>query len=354
MSNVFFVDGMNLAWKAIHAYDLKTSAGEDTSAIFGFLSQFISSMNGKKIRTVVVWDGGYIERTALTNAAIEKGFIKRGYKTNRASFEERQKDPKLSTIERQIQGIQEILGYTDVKQVRVAGEEADDVIASYCEKVKLNTNVVCLTCDHDYYQILDENVSILSRLKGQETFLTRQKFVQEYGIEPYQWVESGALFGDSSDCIEGVPGCGETTALEYIKKHQTALDLVLFMENKFAPLRLEFKDIDNQNDVEELLKLGGKRGNNPAFEGVYVGMPFSGVALALVREKIKNIKKIELKFAMYRERIMLAHKLKTMNRHLNVPNVMFKPSFDREKFNDFCNRYELLSLIGKTEVFDLS
>jgi len=354
MSYVILVDGNNLAWKAIHAYDLKTSSGEDTSAIYGFLSQFISTMNGKKLRTVVVWDGGYPERTAMTNAAIEKGFIKSGYKTNRTSFEERQLDPKLSTIEKQMKCIQEVLSYTDVKQVVIAGQEADDVIASYCEKIKEKAKVLCLTCDHDYYQLIDDNVAIISRWKGVQTLLTKTRFIQDYGIEPYQWVEVGALCGDSSDSIEGVPGCGETTALEYIKKYQTVTDLLVAMEDKFAPLRLALPDVGTQNEIENLLEAGGKRGKSFAFEGVYVGMPFSGVALALAKEEIKNIKKIELKFAMYKERILLARNLKRMNRNINVPNITFTPSFKKDKFDDFCNRYELKSLINQTEVFDLS
>lgn len=354
MQYVVFVDGMNLAWKAIHAYDLKTSSGDDTSAIYGFLSQFVSSMNGKKIRSVVVWDGGYPDRTAIANEGIEKGIIKYGYKTNRGSSEDRKSDPKLSTIEKQIRAIQEVLSYTDVKQVKIEGQEADDVIASYCDRVKGKANVICLTCDHDYYQLLDDDVCIMSRWKGVETILTRNHFVNEYGIEPYQWVEVGALCGDSSDCISGVPGCGESTALEYIKIYQTASDLVMAMQEKFAPLRLECPDLDSQNKVEELFDLGGFRGNNPNYEGVYVGMPFSGVALALAKKEIKNIKKIELKFAMYSERIKLARKLKMMNRNINVPNISWKPNFDINKFSDFCTRYEIKSIIGKTESFDLS
>ncbi len=354
MEHIIFVDGMNLAWKAMHAYELSTSSGVNTSAIYGFFSQLISSLNGKKVKTVVVWDAGYIERTRLSEDGIQRGFIKKAYKSDRGTVhEDHKKDPKLSTMNDQIKCIQEILDTTDIKQVKMDGQEADDIIASYCEKIKHKFSVLCLTCDHDYYQILDDNVSILSRWKGQESVLTKQSFAKEYGIEPYQWIEVGALCGDDSDSIEGVPGCGEETALKYIRQYQTANDLIAAMSANFDAIRANCPDLQTQHEIDELISLGGVRGKTPTFEGCYVGMPFSGVAMALVKEEVKKISKIELKFAMYQERIRLAHKLKTMNKFLNIPNIFFTPSFNKTNFSSLCEKYEIKAFSDRTEIFNL-
>lgn len=345
MSHVLFVDGMNLAWKAMHAYDLATSNGVDTSAIFGFMSQLASVLNGKKLRTVVVWDGGYPERLKLTEECIRKGFIKQAYKETRRLKDEEQ----VSSMDRQLNAIREILSTTDIKQVMVNGQEADDVIASYCEKVKTKVRALCFTCDHDYYQLIDDNVSILSRLKGGETILTKQSFMDQYGIQPYQWVEVGALCGDSSDCITGVPGCGEETALQYIREFHTANDVIARMEGKFAPMRAACPDLQTQEQISKLILEGGERD----YGGCYPGMPFTGVALAFVREEIKRIKKIELKFAMYQERIRLAYRLKNMNRQIQVPNLYFNPSFKKEEFIACCEKYEMNSLVSRAQEFSL-
>jgi len=354
MEHIVFVDGMNLAWKAMHSYDLSTSSGVNTSAIYGFFSQLISSLNGKRIKTIVVWDGGYIERTKMSEEGMQKGFIKKSYKSDRGTVhEEHKKDPKLSTMNDQVRCIQEILDTTDIRQIKIDGQEADDVIASYCEKIKHKFSVLCLTCDHDYYQILDDNVSILNRWKGQESVFTKQSFVKDYGVEPYQWIEVGALCGDDSDSIEGVPGCGEETALKYIKQYHTANDLIAAMSAKFDAIRVNCPDLQTQNEVEELMLRGGIRGKSSTFDGCYIRMPFSGVAMALVKEEIKKISKIELKFAMYQERIRLAHKLKTMNRQLNIPNIFFKPNFNKNGFSSLCEKYEIKAFADKTEIFNL-
>lgn len=349
LPGLLIVDAMNLAWKSMHAYDLCTSFGEDTSAIYGFINQLASVLEKNKMRTLVVWDGGYKDRSRISEEAVSKGIIKTAYKTNRNS----PKEGKFLTMEKQLDLIKEFLSYTDVKQVKIDGEEADDIAASYCEKIKDKMPVVFYTCDKDYYQLLDDNVSILNRLKGEEKVITKDTFSNEFGINPYQWVDVGSLSGDDGDNIIGVPGCGEDTALNYIKQYQTSMDLILAMESKFDALRAACPDLTSESQVAKLLELGGVRGNSPAFEGVYVRMPFSGVAMALLSGEIKNIKKIELKFAMYKERIKVAYSLKKMNRNIDVPNMKFTSCLNEKKFLEFCEKFELSSVLRKMVAFKL-
>ncbi len=342
MSHVLLVDGMNLAWKAMHAYKLASSDGTNTSAIYGFMSQLASVLGGKRIRTIVVWDGGYPERTTLSQEGIKRGIIKTSYKENRILKDEEQ----TKSMDSQLGAIRELLATTDIRQVIIPGQEADDVIASYCEKIKHKVQVLCLTCDHDYYQIIDDNVSLISRMKGEEKFLTKQKFIDQYQIQPYQWVDVGALCGDAGDCIIGVNGCGEETALQYIRECHTMNDVIAKVENKFSPIRAACPDLMSQEDIQKLLNE-----SNGDFDCCYPGMPFSGVALAFVRGEVKKIKKIELKFAMYQERIRLAYKLKNMNRKIDVPNMNFKHCFDKAMFTILCEKYEMNSLVPKFQDF---
>jgi len=350
MVGILLVDAMNLAWKAIHAYDLSTSSEINTSSLYGFLNQLSSVLEKRKMKTIVVWDGGYKDRTILSESGISKGIIKKAYKSNRNKFED---DEKLKTIYNQIDLIKEFLTYTDVKQVKVDDEEADDVIATYCEKIKDKRSVLCFTCDKDYYQLLDNEVSILNRLKGEEKIITRSSFKADYGIEPYQWVDVGALAGDVGDCICGVPGCGEGIALDYIKQYTSVFDMLACIKDKLEPLRVACPDLSTQDEIDQLTQLGGIRGSSPNFADCYVNMPYTGVAMAFLRKEIKNIKKIELKFAMYEDRIRLAFKLKNMNREINVPNISFNKSFDKDKIAAFCERFEMKSIIYKMENFNL-
>ena len=347
--HVLLIDGMNLAWKAMHAYDLSTSEGVNTSAIYGFMNQLVSVMSGKKMPVIVVWDGGYQARTVASENAVQKGIVKVAYKSNRG---DRPHDDKTSTMDEQLKVIRTALSYTDVKQVRVENQEADDVIASYSQKLMGRSSIICLTCDHDYYQLLDKHFSLISRWKGEEKIITWDSFVKEHGIEPWQWVDVGALAGDVSDCIIGVPGCGLNTALEYIIKYKDVESLITAMEQKFDGIRAACPDLSTWDEINRLIELGGTRSGSPNYDCCYPGMPFSGVAMALETGEIKKIKKIELKFSMYQERIRLAFLLKKMDRYIPVPNVDLRPSFNSQAFIDFCEKYELKSLLVKMEAFD--
>lgn len=355
MKKILFIDGMNLAWKAIHAYNLSTSSGQDTSAIFGFINQLISVINGRKdLLIVVAWDGGYEERTRLSNAGIEKGIINAAYKSNRKSDDKTQ-DTKIN-LDPQLKEIQRALSHTDIKQIFVAGEEADDVIASCAKKIGGKAEILCLTCDHDYYQLLSDNFSILDRMHGTENLITNKTFTEDKGIEPCQWVDSGALSGDTSDCIMGVPGCGEPTAIKLIKAHGDVESVISHFESELSIERGKYPDLQTQDEVNELISLGGTKkvkGNSqkPNYEGIYVGMPFSGVCLANLRGDLKKVKKIDIKVVMYQERIRLAKQLKKMRSDIDVPNITFESSFNEREFCRICGEYELYSITMKAEVF---
>jgi DNA polymerase-1 len=51
--------------------------------------------------------------------------------------------------------------------------------------------------------------------------MTNEAFVEEYGFEPIHIIDLKALMGDSSDNYPGVPGIGEKTAMELVRKYGT-------------------------------------------------------------------------------------------------------------------------------------
>jgi len=44
------------------------------------------------------------------------------------------------------------------------------------------------------------------------------KFIEEYGITPKQFIDLKGLMGDKSDNIPGVPGIGEKTGIKLLKE----------------------------------------------------------------------------------------------------------------------------------------
>ena len=48
--------------------------------------------------------------------------------------------------------------------------------------------------------------------------ITEKSFIEEYGIQPYQWGTVKAIAGCTSDEVPGIRGVGEKTAIQYIKQ----------------------------------------------------------------------------------------------------------------------------------------
>ncbi|MBR4934196.1 MAG: DNA polymerase I, partial [Clostridia bacterium] len=109
------------------------------------------------------------------------------------------------------------LGFTVVE---TKGYEADDIIGTVCSLADMKGDVksYILTGDRDSLQLITENTNvILMRNKEDELFDTAH-FTDVYGITPDIFVDVKALMGDSSDCIPGVAGIGEKTALKLISQ----------------------------------------------------------------------------------------------------------------------------------------
>ena len=59
-----------------------------------------------------------------------------------------------------------------------------------------------------------------------ETILyDRARFEEEYGFAPPLMVDLKALMGDASDNIPGVPGIGEKTALDLVRRYGRVADI---------------------------------------------------------------------------------------------------------------------------------
>ena len=77
----------------------------------------------------------------------------------------------------------------------------------------------------DSLQLITEHVRVklVSTRMGQTTTreMTPESFYEEYGFEPRRLIDLKALMGDASDNIPGVPGIGEKTALDLLRRGET-------------------------------------------------------------------------------------------------------------------------------------
>ena len=103
------------------------------------------------------------------------------------------------------------IGFKNIFQQE--GYEADDVIAKIVIDNHKKEDIIVVSNDNDLYQLLDY-CSIYDLHKKQ--LLTKQWFLDQYGLAPPEWIEVKGLAGCTSDGIPGIKGIGEKTALKYL------------------------------------------------------------------------------------------------------------------------------------------
>ncbi len=213
---VLILDGFALIFRAFYAFirnPLKTSKGEPTSAIFGFVRMLIKLLKDYQPDYFVV---------ALDSPT--KTFRHSIYKEYKANRSEAPDDLKT-----QIPIIIDLIGKFQLATLRKDGYEADDIIGTLCEKYKNDNNldVLVVTGDKDILQLVEGNVKVITTSKGVSEVVEydRDKVHEKWGVYPEKIVDLFALMGDSSDNIPGVKGVGPKAATKLLNQYISVEDV---------------------------------------------------------------------------------------------------------------------------------
>lgn len=208
-NKLLLIDGMALLFRSFYATAVSgqfmvNNKGIPTNAVNGYLKHLliaISHFNPSHV--AVCWDMG---STTFRNEMFDD------YKANRSSAPEE--------LIPQFDIAKEVTDAFHIPNVGVEGYEADDCIGTISKTYHHDAQVYILTGDHDILQLLDENiyVSIMKKGFGNYEFYTHQKFLEEKGFHPKQFIDVKGLMGDSSDNYPGVRGIGPKTAEKLIKE----------------------------------------------------------------------------------------------------------------------------------------
>ncbi len=123
--------------------------------------------------------------------------------------------------------------------------EADDLIATYVEKIKkVGAKTTIVSSDKDLMQLYGKNVRIFDPMKNK--FIGAEDIKHKFGVKPEQIIDVQSLAGDSSDNVPGVPGIGIKTAAELINTFGTLEGLLknahTIKQNKRRETLLENQD----------------------------------------------------------------------------------------------------------------
>jgi 5'-3' exonuclease len=203
VTKTLLVDGNNLLKIGFHGVKEFYHKGEHVGAIWHFINtlrKFIEEYNYDKV--VVFWDG--------EGSSSARKLIYPQYKENRRSEEN---EYKQDSFYQQKERVKQYLEEMFVRQIDIDNNEADDLIAYYCQ-ISNDENKTIFSSDRDLTQLISDKVSIYS--PNTKTMYKNGDKIKIYHYEfPHQNIKTyKILSGDKSDNIDGIYYLGEKTLVK--------------------------------------------------------------------------------------------------------------------------------------------
>lgn len=227
------LDGNSIANRAFYGIKLlSTQCGQYTNAIYGFIN-ILNSLIEKE-------DPDGVAIAFDLRAPTFRHKIYDEYKAGRK--------PMPQELATQFPVLKELLTLLGHHCIEIEGYEADDILGTLSLAAE-KTDDICVisTGDRDSLQLVSDHTKVLlaATRAGRPEIIeyTPKTLFEQYGLTPSEMIELKALMGDASDHIPGVPGVGEKTAtdlvkrfhcIEYIYDNLDTLDVKEGVRNKLA------------------------------------------------------------------------------------------------------------------------
>jgi DNA polymerase-1 len=200
---LLLVDGSSYLYRAFHALpDLRTTRGEPTGAIRGFISML------KLLREQVPAD--YLACVFDAKGKTFRDEIYPEYKAHRP--------PMPDDLAAQIAPIHEAVEALGWPVLQIEGIEADDVIGTLARHAQMHgVKTVVSTGDKDLAQLVNEHVTLVNTMSNEK--LDIAGVMKKFDVRPDQIVDYLALVGDSVDNVPGVDKVGPKTAAKWLQQY---------------------------------------------------------------------------------------------------------------------------------------
>ncbi len=236
--NFYLIDGSGYIFRAYYALPplSRKSDGLPTGAVSGFCSMLFKLLEDSKSNEnlkkpthfAVIFDSA---RKTFRND------IYSDYKANRAEAPD-DLAPQFEYIRKSVLAF-------NLPSIEMINYEADDLIATYTEKIlEKGSDVTIVSSDKDLMQLYKKNVRLFDPIKNK--FISSEDIKKKFGVDSNKVIDVQALAGDSSDNVPGVPGIGVKTAAELINKYKNLENLLEsaheIKQNKRRESLIENKD----------------------------------------------------------------------------------------------------------------
>lgn len=209
MPKLMLIDGNSLVNRAYYGVrPLSAPDGTPTNAVFGFLNILQRLLDDEKPDALCVM----FDRREPT------------FRHKHSEAYKATRKPMPDDLAEQMPVLKDVLDALGIERRELSGWEADDLLGTVSRiGAEQGWECVVVTGDKDALQLVGEHVRVLNvktRMGQTETVnYTPERFREEYGFDAPHMVDLKALMGDTSDNIPGVPGVGEKTALELVRKY---------------------------------------------------------------------------------------------------------------------------------------
>ncbi|MFL2898662.1 MAG: DNA polymerase I [Candidatus Pelagibacter sp.] len=234
----YLIDGSGYIFRAYYALPplSRKSDGMPTGAVNGFCNMLYKLLEDSKSKENLQRPTHF----AVIFDSARKNFRNEIYKDYKANRSDAPDDlvPQFEYIRKSVEAF-------NLPSIEMLNYEADDLIATYCEKIlKEGAKVTIVSSDKDLMQLYKKNVRIYDPMKNK--FISNEDVLSKFGVDANKVIEVQALAGDSSDNVPGVPGIGVKTAAELINKYGTVEKLLAnadeIKQNKRRETILENKE----------------------------------------------------------------------------------------------------------------
>ena len=338
MKKLVLIDGNSILNRAFYGIMnnkmLMTSDGRYTNAVYGFLNIMF------KIEEDIKPD--YIGVAFDLKSPTKRHELYSEYKGTRKGMPDE--------LAQQLPLIKEVLQAMNIAIIEKEKYEADDILGTLAKKgEKEKLDVTILTGDRDSFQLASDNITIrIPRTKMGKTEVedfNKEKIIEVYGVNPNQLIDVKGLQGDTSDNIPGVPGVGEKTALNLIKKYKNIENLYKKIEEGNTDLKGSLLEkLSTNKELAELSKTLGT---------IDVKVPLD-IDIDDLKIKAWNEEKVlenfqELRFNRFIERFNLAQKHNKIKENLKIEIEEINAREEIEKLIEEIKRNKILFYFFETK-----
>lgn len=204
MEKILIVDGSNLLFQMFYGFPSKiyNKSGETIHATIGFVSALLKVIKEYDIgHAVVVFD---------TEGELSRTKIDESYKANRdVDYDSLPSDEVPFNEEDKIF---RALKKMEVNYILAKDMEADDLISLITHKLSKDNEIIIMSHDSDFFQLISDKVSVLRYRGKSSVHYTKEYFSLKFGFDSSKYLFYKALRGDSADNICGLKGIGDKRA----------------------------------------------------------------------------------------------------------------------------------------------